>query len=48
MWRPRHPKSDAVQQVLADVTGMAMAGQATAQAALADASRRIERALRNS
>ena len=48
MWRPRHPKSDAVQQVLADVTGLAMAGQTTAQAALGDAQRRIERALRSS
>jgi multiple sugar transport system substrate-binding protein len=48
MWRPRHPKSDAVQQVLADVTGLAIAGQTTAQAGLADAARRIERALRSS
>lgn len=48
MWRPRHPKSDAVQQILADVTGLSIAGQTTAEAAVADAARRIERALRSS
>jgi multiple sugar transport system substrate-binding protein len=47
MWRPRHPKSDAVQQVLADATGLAIAGQATAQVAVADAAKRIERTLRS-
>ena len=46
MWRPRHLKSDAVQQILADVTGLAVSGQSTAEAALADAARRVDRALR--
>jgi multiple sugar transport system substrate-binding protein len=48
MWRPRHPKSDAVQQILADVTGLAVSGQTTSEAAIADAARRIERTLRSS
>ncbi len=46
MWRPRHLKSDAVQQILADVTGLAVSGQSTAEAALADAAKRVDRTLR--
>ncbi|MBL8590092.1 MAG: sugar ABC transporter substrate-binding protein [Methylobacteriaceae bacterium] len=46
MWRPRHPKSDAVQQALADETARAISGQATAEAALKAAAARIERVLR--
>lgn len=46
MWRPRHLKSDAAQQILADVTGLAISGQSTAEAALADAAKRVDRALR--
>ncbi|WP_166802516.1 ABC transporter substrate-binding protein [Microvirga pakistanensis] len=46
MWRVRHPKSDAVQQALADAVASAISGQASAKAALDDAARRAERALR--
>ena len=46
MWRPRHAKSDAVQQILADETDRAMSGQITAERALANAASRIERLLR--
>lgn len=46
MWRPRHPKSDAVQQILADETARAMTGQLTAERALRNAAERIERTLR--
>lgn len=46
MWRIRHPKSDAVQQVLADAVAAVISGQASAEDALADAARRAERALR--
>lgn len=45
MWRPRHPKSDAVQQILADETARAMAGQATPQEALQAAAEKIEKLL---
>lgn len=46
MWRPRHPKSDAMQQILADQTARAMAGQSTPADALKAAAERIERVLR--
>lgn len=46
MWRPRHAKSDAMQQILADETARAMAGQITAQQALQNAAERIERTIR--
>lgn len=46
MWRPRHVKSDAVQQILADETARAMAGQITAQKALQNAAERIEKSVR--
>lgn len=46
MWRVRHPKSDAVQQALADGVAAAVSGQATAKDALSNASRRAERALK--
>lgn len=46
MWRPRHPKSDAVQQILADETARAMTGQLTAERALRNAAERAERTLR--
>lgn len=46
MWRPRSPKSDAVQQILADETGQAVAGKVTAEKALQNAAQRIERLLK--
>jgi len=46
MWRPRLPKSDAVQQVLADETARAVSGQIPADQALKNAATRIERLLR--
>ncbi len=45
MWRIRHPRSDAAQQVLADEVGRAIAGQATAAEALQTAADRIEKIL---
>ncbi|CAH1690877.1 Sugar ABC transporter substrate-binding protein [Hyphomicrobiales bacterium] len=45
MWRIRHPRSDAAQQVLADEVARAMAGQATAAKALQTASDRIKKVL---
>ncbi|WP_296517551.1 sugar ABC transporter substrate-binding protein [Rhodopseudomonas sp.] len=46
MWRLRHPKSDAVQQVLADAVAAAISGQATPEAALQTASTRVEKILK--
>jgi multiple sugar transport system substrate-binding protein len=46
MWRLRHPKSDAVQQVLADAVAAAISGQATAEAALQEAAVKVEKILR--
>lgn len=46
MWRMRHPKSDAAQQILADEVARALAGQATSQEALDTAAKRMVRALR--
>lgn len=46
MWRVRSPKSDAVQQALADAVAAAIAGQQKPEDALKDAARRAERALR--
>lgn len=43
MWRPRLVKSDAVQQILANETGRAMAGQIDAQTAIKTAADRIDR-----
>lgn len=45
MWRIRHPRSDAAQQILADEVARFMAGRATAAEALKTASDRIERVL---
>ncbi|WP_258571179.1 ABC transporter substrate-binding protein [Flavimaribacter sediminis] len=41
MWRPRTPKSDAVQQVLADEVARAIAGQITPEEALDTAADRV-------
>ena len=41
MWRIRHPRSDAAQQILADEVARAMAGRATAAEALQMASDKI-------
>ena len=46
MWRPRHPRSDAIQQALADETARAMSGQASAEEALKAAAARVDRILR--
>lgn len=43
MWRPRTPKSDAIQQVLADEVARAIAGQISAKAALDTAADRVNR-----
>lgn len=45
MWRLRHPRSDAAQQVLADETARALAGQVSPAEAIKTASDKIERAL---
>jgi multiple sugar transport system substrate-binding protein len=46
MWRLRHPRSDAVQQVFADEIARALAGQVSSAEALKTASSKIERLLR--
>ncbi len=43
MWRPRLPKSDAVQQILAEETSRAMAGEIGAEAAIQNAARKIDK-----
>lgn len=43
MWRPRLARSDAVQQILADETGRAMAGETSAEEAIRSAARKVER-----
>lgn len=45
MWRIRHPRSDAAQQVLADEHSRFMAGQVTAEEALNVAAEKIEKIL---
>ena len=45
MWRIRHPRSDAAQQVLADEHSRFMAGQVTAEEALNVAAEKIENIL---
>lgn len=45
MWRPRSPKSDAVQQVLADEIAKAISGQADPQDALNTAAERVNKVL---
>jgi multiple sugar transport system substrate-binding protein len=45
MWRIRHPRSDAAQQILADEIGRAMAGGVTPAEALQVASDKIEKVL---
>jgi multiple sugar transport system substrate-binding protein len=45
MWRIRHPRSDAAQQVLADEHSRFMAGQVTAAEALQVAADKIEKIL---
>jgi multiple sugar transport system substrate-binding protein len=45
MWRPRHPESDAVQQILATETARATSGETTAKEALENAARLIEELL---
>lgn len=46
MWRPRTPKSDAIQQVLADEVARALSGQITAQEALETAASPIDRLMK--
>lgn len=46
MWRPRTPKSDAIQQVLADEVARALSGQITAKEALETAAARIDRLMK--
>lgn len=43
MWRPRSPKSDQAQQILADETARAFSGDVKVAEALTSASRKIER-----
>lgn len=45
MWRIRHPRSDAAQQILADEVARFMAGRATAAEALQTAAGKIEKVL---
>lgn len=45
MWRIRHPRSDAAQQILADEVARFMAGRATAAEALKTAADRIEKVI---
>ncbi len=45
MWRIRHPRSDAAQQILADEHSRFMAGQVTAAEALQVAAEKIEKVL---
>ena len=45
MWRIRHPRSDAAQQILADEVARAMAGQVSAAEALQVAAEKIEKVL---
>ncbi len=45
MWRIRHPRSDAAQQILADEVARFMAGRATAAEALQTAASKIEKVL---
>lgn len=45
MWRIRHPRSDAAQQILADEVARFMAGKATAAEALQTAAGKIEKVL---
>ena len=45
MWRIRHPRSDAAQQILADEHSRFMAGQVTAAEALQTAADKIEKVL---
>lgn len=47
MWRPRDPKSDAVQQVLADETSRAISGQIDVAGALASAEQKINEIMGN-
>jgi len=46
MWRIRHPKSDAAQQILADEVARALAGQVSSAEALKTAATKIDRTLR--
>lgn len=46
MYRPRTPKSDAVQQILADEIARAIAGQISPKEALDTAAKRVNRVLR--
>ncbi len=46
MWRIRHPRSDAAQQILADEIGRAMAGRVTSEEALTTAADKIEKILK--
>jgi multiple sugar transport system substrate-binding protein len=45
MWRPRHPESDAVQQILASETARATSGETTVKEAIENAARLIEELL---
>jgi multiple sugar transport system substrate-binding protein len=46
MWRLRHPRSDAAQQVLADETARALAGQVSTEEALKTASDKVARIIK--
>jgi multiple sugar transport system substrate-binding protein len=46
MWRVRSPRSDAVQQVLADAVAAAISGQASPENALNDAAAKVARILK--
>lgn len=46
MWRIRHPRSDAAQQILADEVARAMAGRISSEEALKVAAEKIERLLK--
>lgn len=47
MWRPRDPRSDAVQQILADETARAVSGQVDVAGALASAEQKVNEILAN-
>ena len=45
MWRIRHPRSDAAQQILADEVARFMAGQISAEEALTVAADKVAKVL---
>lgn len=46
-WRPRHPQSNAIQEVLADVTSLAMTGELSPEDALARGAEEVRELLGN-